>query len=108
MILMECSLDEFLVKTLGYQRKQIKHEGGKGKVLGILRKKDWAIGIIDEDPDTNQPSEINNYVDKDIKGRVKLMENNKNNRKKIIQISPYLEDWLIFRAKQNQISLKKI
>jgi hypothetical protein len=44
MIIVECDLDEFLIKRIGFPRKQVKHEGGKGKVLENVRKNQNVVG----------------------------------------------------------------
>lgn len=104
MIIVECYLDEFLIKTMGFPRKRIKHEGGKGKVLEKVRKNLEAVGIIDEDPDSNQPGELGQYIEKKANRSIKLLERRDDPGKRIIQISPYLEHWLLERARQNNIS----
>jgi len=106
MILVECDPDEFLVKSMGFSRKKIKHESGKGNVLKKLKKDPNTIGMIDEDPHSSKPSEMKRYIEAEKKDTVKLLVRNDNTGKKVIQISPYLEHWLINRARQNQISLK--
>lgn len=107
MIVVECDTDEFLIRSMGFSRKKIKHEGGKGKVLDAVSKKDNAIGIIDEDPNKIQPPKLKNYIDKDSRDSIKLLINKQDHKKKVIQISPDLEHWLIQRAQQNRISLKE-
>lgn len=106
MILVECDPDEFLVKSMGFPRKKIKHESGKGNVLIKLKNDPMTIGMIDEDPHSSQPSEMKRYIEAEKKDTVKLLLRKDNTGKKVIQISPYLEHWLINRAKQNKISLK--
>jgi hypothetical protein len=54
-IIVECYADEYFVRLLGF--KGIKHEGGKGKVLERVRENPGTIGMIDEDPNSHQPSE---------------------------------------------------
>ncbi len=106
MIVVECDPDEFLVKSIGFPGKLIKHESGKGKVLGVVNKKQHAIGIIDEDPDSSQPGEMKKYIEKEAFETIKLLVRKDDDGKRIIQISPYLEQWLLHRAKQNGISVK--
>jgi hypothetical protein len=91
---------------MGFTKKQVKHEGGKGRVLGVLRKIEYGIAMIDEDPNTNPPAEIKEYREIESKNTIKLFIKKGNERKKIVQISPYLEHWLINRAKRNKIILK--
>ncbi len=105
MIVVECYADEFLVKLLGF--KGIKHEGGKGKVLERVRENSDAIGIIDEDPGNNQPSERFEYIEYESRSTIKLLVKNSDRNKKVIEISPDLEGWILNRAKQNRISPKR-
>ncbi len=102
MIVVECYNDELLVKTIGFSK--IKHEGGKGRVLERVKKNSGVIGIIDEDPDSIQPPEISEYTEKESKSTIKLLIIRYDKHKRIIQISPYLEDWILNRARQNRIS----
>lgn len=106
MIVVECYSDEFLVKSMGFPRKKIKHGGGIGNVVRAVSKKEKGIGIIDEDPHSNQPKEMEKYDEADKNDTIKLLVKKDDNRKRIIQISPYFEPWLINRARQNQISPK--
>jgi hypothetical protein len=85
----------------------IKHEGCKGKVFEIVGKTSPSIGIVDEDPDSGQPKELENYRIKEHAGSLKLMVNKTDDSKRVIQVTPYLEHWLVERAKKNRISLKE-
>lgn len=106
MILVECDPDECFVKSMGFSRKKIKHESGKGNVLKKLKTGPMTIGIIDEDPHSTQPSEMDRYRETDKRDSIRLLVRDDNPEKKVIQISPYLEHWLINRAKRNRISLE--
>jgi hypothetical protein len=107
LILVECNPDAFLIRRLGFSRKKIKHEGGKGKVFEIVGKTGSSIGMIDEDPESGQPKEIENYRVKDQIGSLKLMVNKTDDSKRVIQVSPYLEHWIVELARKNRISLKE-
>ena len=106
MIIVECFVDEFLIKELGFSPKKIRHEGGKGKVLEKVRKNRGAVGVVDEDPGSSQPGEMKKYVVKETTKTIKLLVRNDDEQKHVIQISPYLEHWLLKRAKTNKISPK--
>lgn len=107
MIVVESYSDRALVADMGFPRKQIKIGGDKGRVIRSVRKGQAAIGIIDEDPDSGQPSDLRkNYIEKDSKHTIKLLVRKDDDGKRIIQISPRLEDWLYSRARQNQIDTK--
>ena len=101
LIIVECNPDEFLVKLLGFF--QIKHAGGKGKVLEKVKKNYGSMGIIDEDPDTNQSKERKEYVEIETGSNIKLLSENNDKSRKVIEICPRLEDWILIRARQNQI-----
>ena len=109
MIIVECNPDEYIVKSLGFHRNSIKHGGGKGNVLNIVKKGHNIVGIIDEDPYNNQPSELRKY--KNYKGykrdTIRLMKRKGNDLRWLIIISEYLEDWLIKRSRINKMSLKE-
>jgi hypothetical protein len=100
-IIVECYTDEYLVRLLGF--KEIKHEGGKGKVLERVRENSGTIGMIDEDPDSNQPSERQEYIEFERKSTIKLLVKRGDESKKVIEISPDLEGWILVRAKKNRV-----
>ena len=107
MIIVECFADEFLIKSMGFPQKKIKHEGGKGNVVKAVEKSEKAIGIIDEDPESSNPKEMSYYISENSSDTIKLMKRQDNSGNKIVEISDYLESWLIKRAQHNGISLDK-
>jgi hypothetical protein len=60
--------------------------------------------MIDEDPGKSQPVEMKQYQEKETMHTAKLFERKDDNEKRIIQLSPYLEHWLLQRARKNHIS----
>ncbi len=106
MIVVEGYSDKALVADMGFPGKRIKIGRDKGKVLESVKKGQAAIGIIDEDPDSGQPSDLRNYVEKDSRSTIKLLVRKDDDSKRLIQISPRLEDWLYSRAQQNRIDPK--
>ena len=104
MIIVECYTDEYFVKLLGFKR--IKHEGGKGKVLERVRENPGTIGMIDEDPNSNQPSERHEYIECERRSTIKLLVKKGDKSKKVIEISPDLEGWILARARKNRVSPK--
>ncbi len=103
MIIVECYNDESLIKMIA--RSKVKHEGGKQRVLERVKKNDKAevIGIIDEDPDSFQPSDLKEYFPKDSKSTIKLLICKNDERRRLVQISPDLEGWILNRARKNRI-----
>ena len=108
MILVECFTDAYLIKLMGFPRKKIAHEGGKGNVVKKLKtRRENSIGIIDDDPGSPAPKDLSNYREKETKAGVKLLQRFNDETKRLIVISPYLEDWLLARAKANRVDLIK-
>jgi hypothetical protein len=106
MIFLECYNDEILVKSLGFTNKQISHQKCKGEVVKKVGKSSGAIGIIDEDKKANEPKEMKNYkeiIENKADRTVKLLQKKDDKNKKLVQISPYLEHWLLNRARRNKI-----
>lgn len=106
MIFLECNNDELLMKSLGFSRKQISHQRCKGEVVKKVSKKSTAIGIIDEDSKDNAPNEMKKYREIQRNGDIKLFQRENDKKKKLVQISPYLEHWLLNRGKMNKINPK--
>jgi hypothetical protein len=102
-IIVECYNDESLIKSIIHSK--IKHEGGKQRVLERVKKNNKAevIGIIDEDPDSFQPSELKEYSPKDSRSAIKLLVCKNDERRRLVQISPDLEGWILNRARKNRI-----
>lgn len=105
MIAVECYLDEYLIAHLGISRKKIKHQSGKGKVLEFVIKNECAMGLIDEDPESRQPSTLKEFVEEGRIGSARLMARKQDGKGHLIQLVPDLENWLIERAHVNGISL---
>jgi hypothetical protein len=109
MIFLECNNDEFLIKRLGFFRKQIFHVFNKGQVVKRVGKETRAIGIVDKDLDRDRPKEMKEYVevkDDQTNRDITLFQKKDDKWKRLIQISPYLEGWLLNRAKRNKIKPK--
>ena len=97
-IVVECNADEAVLLSLGIPRKQLLHERGKGEVIKRVLKFDSAIGLIDEDPSSAQPRDLNNYKEVHIAEGLRLLVRKNDENKKLIIVCPRLEDWLIERA----------
>ena len=106
MVVIGCYLDEYVIRSLGFPKRSYKHESGKGKVLEQVRKRPNAIGMVDEDPSSNQPRDMENYVETASGPGLKLLTRKKDDGKRIIVIRPRLEEWILLRANQHRISPK--
>jgi hypothetical protein len=102
-ILVECYPDASLLHALGVSKKQLRHERCKGEVVKRVLKFDSAIGLIDEDPQSAQPRDLNNYKQVQAAEGLRLLSRRDDKNKRLIIICPRLEDWLIERAKSSGI-----
>jgi hypothetical protein len=92
----ECYPDTYLLRVFNVGRKKIRHVGTKGDVVNYTRDNPGTLGIIDEDPDSSQPKELNSYQIIEKTGSLTLME--KGNSSRLIKISPRIEEWFYKRA----------
>ncbi len=102
-ILVEYNADEAVLRALGISKKQLRHEHCKGEVVKRVRKFDCATGLIDEDPSSAQPRELNNYKQVQVAEGLRLLTRRDDKNKRLIIVCPRLEDWLIARAKSSGI-----
>jgi hypothetical protein len=97
-VLVECYPDAVLLRALGVSKKQLRHERCKGEVVKRVLKFDCATGLIDEDPTSAQPRELNNCNQVQISEGLCLFARRDDKNKRLIIVCPRLEDWLINRA----------
>jgi len=97
-ILVECYPDAALLRALGVSKKQLRHERGKGEVVKRVRKFDCATGLIDEEPASSQPRDLDNYKEVQAMEGLRLLALRDDKNKRLIIVCPRLEDWLIQRA----------
>ncbi len=102
-VIVECYPDASLLRALGVSKRQLCHERGKGEVVKRVLKFDCATGLVDEDPLSAQPRELNNYNQVQAAEGLSLLARRNDSNKRIIIVSPRLEDWLIQRAKSSGI-----
>lgn len=106
-VLVECYPDESLLRALGVPRKQLRHESCKGQVVKRVLKFDCATGLVDEDPTSPQPRELDNYGQVQAAEGLRLLARRDDKDKRLIVICPRLEDWLIQRARASGIKLEE-
>ncbi len=108
--IIECKPDKLLIKIItNTPKKSIIHAANKTEVIKTLFKiSDDAIGIVDEDPGSPQPSHLKKFrLKQDLSdyGLALLEENDFG--KKLIIIKPRLEEWLLRAGKESDISFKE-
>lgn len=106
MIIVECNNDKFVLLALGVGKKQIRHESGKGNVLRKARKNSPVLAFIDDDPDSEQPPELSKYHVTTEGETLKYGIHSDDPNRRIVIVSPYLESWLLIRAKRSGINPK--
>jgi hypothetical protein len=72
MIVVEGKSDKLLIKTMGFSKRVIHRAGNKGNVFKKVRIFSPAVGIVDEDPNSEQPGELKQYEVINKKGTIKL------------------------------------
>jgi hypothetical protein len=102
-ILVECYADAALLCVLGAPGEQLRHERCKGEVVKRVHKFGSAIGLIDEDPSSAQPRDLENYKELQAAEGLRLLARRDDKNKRLIIVCPRLEDWLIQRAKSSSI-----
>jgi hypothetical protein len=98
-IAVECYPDEAVLCALGVSRKQLLHEARKGEVFNWLRKTPGGLGMVDEDPDSDQPRDLVSYQQVQASEGLLLLARQGRSGQRLIVICPRLEDWLIQRAR---------
>jgi len=110
MYLVECKPDTVLIKTLTLtSRKNIEHAGNKSELLKKLTERyDNSKGIMDEDPWSIQPPNLQKFKEKqDItRHNLKILhQTSKNNT--LIVMRPRLEEWILEAAREANTNLEK-
>ncbi len=103
-VLVECSADEVVLRSLGVPKKQLSHFGGKDKLITRLRDMPGAVGMVDEDPASTQHPDLKvAYRKVESAEGLCLLTRQGSGGQKLVMICPKLEDWLIERAKSSGI-----
>jgi hypothetical protein len=98
MLLLECLPDETVARTLGCPRRSLQHLAGKSRICKRLAESESDIGLIDEDPDTVQPSYLKDlHLAREEHEILLYRDEERNNR--VIVLRPRFEEWLIRTAK---------
>lgn len=102
-VFVECCADKELARTLGVRKRDLHHEHGSDEVMKRLRNwPDSVIGMIDEDPGTgHQACDLGKYTMKDERHGLRLLQRGE---KRVVVVSPRLEEWLIDRARLSGIA----
>lgn len=101
-ICVECNADTVLMRTLGFS--EIVHQRGKSKVTLYVRKYEGVVGLEDEDPHTIRSRGIQDFTEISREHEVATL---KWGERKIILLSPRLEDWILRTAREEKIDVRK-
>ena len=105
-VLVECYHDVALVCALGVPTSALRHERGKGNILNRLRNAtDIATGLLDADPGAYPPAQMQNYREKQNSHGLRLLMHAQDERRRIVEINPRLEEWLVARADASRVKL---
>ncbi|MFH1716205.1 MAG: hypothetical protein ABIF19_02545 [Planctomycetota bacterium] len=103
-VLVECSADEVVLRSMGVPKKQLFHFGGKDKLITRLRDMPGAVGMVDEDPASTQHRDLKaSYRKADSAEGLHLLTRQGSGGQRLVIVCPKLEDWLMERAKSSGI-----
>ncbi len=106
MVFVEGKPDRVLLIAIGLSKKKITIAGSKGNVCNRLRNKNNVKGVVDEDPDSAQPSYIRELVKKSEDCNLICYYDN-TNQNSLIVIKPDLEKWITSWVKRQKIDITK-
>ena len=106
-IVLECKPDETLVSALGYNRKMITHQPSKGQVINFLKRNPGAIGIVDEDTGSANPTYFSKFqMEAEEQFNLECLCIHKEHTRLII-IKPRLEERILKYAILSNIDLQE-
>jgi hypothetical protein len=103
----ECKADMALLKILtAAPKKNLIHGGNKTGVLQTLLKGyEDSTGVIDEDPWSIQPPDLQRFQEKqDLTSYNFKILHQKSKNNKLIILCPRLEEWILQAARESSIS----
>jgi hypothetical protein len=100
----ECLPDEVLVKSLGKTRKQVIHHNDKGRVCKFLEQSGESQGMIDQDPNSAQPTYLSRMQLASSQYDVQLLTHPAAGNRMII-LCPRLEEWVINVCQQASVEM---
>lgn len=110
-ILTECFGDTELIKALGYSRKQINHQKGKGNCSSAMKKNYTsrvAVAIIDNDKSGSESNYFKEFLEVEKKDDARLIKRKHPTKSHyLIILNPKLEAWLIEIATEISILPEK-
>lgn len=108
MIFTECKADTELVKVLtNLSKRQIVHAGNKPRVLKRMeRLESRCIGLVDEDPLSEQPPEMEHYrIVEELRAEGLLIR--RKSGKILVVVCPELEPWVIRASEEVRLDLSE-
>ncbi|MBN2493792.1 MAG: hypothetical protein JXR96_04290 [Deltaproteobacteria bacterium] len=106
MIFVECYADTALVHFLGHESETIKHLGGKGRVVGNAWKYEGTVGLVDQDPGSNQPRRMKEFSTKEKMGSLQLKVH-PSRKSVLVVVPPRLEEWFLRAAKEAKVDIRE-
>jgi hypothetical protein len=106
-VLVECNADEALLHFLGVTKKRLLHEPSKSRVIIRLKDLPGATGMVDEDPGSGGPRELNSYQQSEAGEGLCLFTRRGSGGQRLIVLCPRLEEWLMQRAKSSGVDPEK-
>ena len=105
MIYLECNSDRALVSALGIPKREMIHAHSKGNLCNRLAKSRDCIGLVDEDPESRQPTYIGKLHTQGRWDDVVLLHDKLSNNN-LVMLCPRLEEWVLKAAKEAGVAAK--
>lgn len=109
-LVVECKADTALIKILtSASKKNLIHGGNKTGVLEVLLKDfENSTGVIDEDPWSLQPPDLQRFKMKQdaTSHNLKILQQTRTNNS-LIMLCPRLEEWILKAANEAHVSPSK-
>ncbi|MEW6687209.1 MAG: hypothetical protein AB1393_13570 [Candidatus Edwardsbacteria bacterium] len=106
MVFVECNADEALISALGVGKREIRHSHSKGNVCRALQKSCNAIGLLDEDPCSAQPSYLEGLNLLVNEGKIRILYD-LGRQNCVIILCPRLEEWVLEAARTSKMLTEK-
>ena len=102
-VLVECYPDWEVLHFLGVPRKQLLHEPSKGRIVTRLKDLPGVTGVVDEDPASARPRDLDSYQESSDAEGLRLLTRQGSGGQRLIVLCPRLEEWLMQRARSSGI-----
>jgi len=103
-LFVECRPDEALAFALGVSRRDVEHAGNRTGVCAEVSRRNGAMGMVDEDPDTAPLPYMRTMAEQPVEHEIRVLYDSQRNNQLVV-ICPRLEEWLVQSAKSSGLKM---